>query len=138
MIPRLVARLGRGCEVGEALRECPITGLRNFVSPAMADQSCSLLLRTVFPERPVGLSRKATLGHWSVPSPALPLRRSQKLRDHAAWVHSPCLLRIGNELRFPHGCANVPNVLGAGVVTHPLTWAFYCFLCSQGGGTEGG
>lgn len=74
MIPRLEARLGRGCEVGEALRECPITGLRNFVSPAMADQSCSLLLRTVFQERPVGLSRKAALGHWSVPSPPLPSR----------------------------------------------------------------
>src|SRR3546814_1664999 len=37
----------------------------------MADQSCSLLLRTVFQERPVGLPRRATLGHWRVSSPPL-------------------------------------------------------------------
>src|SRR3546814_4799746 len=42
-----------------------------FVPSAMADQSCSLLLRTVFQERPVGLPRRATLGHWRVSSPHL-------------------------------------------------------------------
>src|SRR3546814_9713967 len=54
-----------------ALREYPIIGLRDFVPSAMADQSCSLLLRTVFQERPVGLPRRATLGHWRVSSPPL-------------------------------------------------------------------
>src|SRR3546814_7087692 len=62
---------GAAAKLAGALREYPIIGLRDFVPSAMADQSCSLLLRTVFQERPVGLPRRATLGHWRVSSPPL-------------------------------------------------------------------
>src|SRR3546814_7560803 len=46
----------------------------------------------------------------------------QQLRHRAAWFRSTCFLRIGNELRSPRGFAPVPNVPGAGMALHPLTW----------------
>src|SRR3546814_1299285 len=40
-------------------------------SSDVCSSDLSLLLRTVFQERPVGLPRRATLGHWRVSSPPL-------------------------------------------------------------------
>src|SRR3546814_11530459 len=122
MTPLLEARLGRGCEVGGGT-----SGIPNYRSAGF----CAICNggSKLFASASHGISGtscgSATESHSRPLEGFLPSPCDDRppLRHRAPWFRSPCLLRIGTELRSPPCFPPVTNVPRPCIALPPPTAA---------------